>query len=49
MTSSSSRSPVYALIAAMTFPLVSHGAAQLIVGPTPIVDGEAGAAGDITS
>ncbi len=48
MTSSSSRSPVFALIAAMTFPLVSHGAAQLIVGPTPIVDGEAGAAGDIT-
>jgi hypothetical protein len=48
MTRLSSRTSLLALLVTVAHPGLLHATAQVVIGPTPIVDGEAVAAGDIT-
>jgi hypothetical protein len=48
MTHRSTRTSLLALLITVAHPALLHAAAQVVVGPTPIVDGEATAARDIT-
>ena len=48
MTTLSTRITAVALLVMLTHPGLSQAAAQVVIGPTPIVDGEAVAARDIT-
>ncbi|MBP9131295.1 MAG: hypothetical protein KBF50_13565, partial [Steroidobacteraceae bacterium] len=48
MTHVFARPLLLALLVAAVHAATAHAAVQVIVGPTPIPDGEAAAAGDIT-